>query len=275
MLSDFELIVHRLPECKEAKVYCIGDLHVGAIESNVKGWEQFTQMVLTEDNSYICLLGDLMNNATRSSVSNPFDDAMSAYPRPREQKRYLANALAPLRSRILCSVSGNHCFRSGKDADDDPMLDIMTKLDLEDYHRQNAAFVKLAFGTRHKIKGGVEAPLQTYVMCVTHGSGGGIYTGAAVNRNERFGMVLEGVDILAVGHTHKGTVSKPSKIVVDIRSNCVTQKSMTVISACSWLSYGGYAMRKMLLPSAAQDPYQPQTLLLGGSRNKRYIKTVW
>ena len=38
MKSDFDLIVHRLPECKEAKVYFIGDLHVGAIEANVKGW---------------------------------------------------------------------------------------------------------------------------------------------------------------------------------------------------------------------------------------------
>lgn len=221
----------------------------------------------------MCLLGDLMNNATRSSVSNCFDDAMSAYPRPREQKRYLANALAPISERILCAVSGNHCFRSGKDADDDPMLDIMAKLDLEDLYRQNAAFVKLAFGSRSK--NGENVPLQTYVMCVTHGSGGGIYTGAAVNRNERFGMVLEGVDILAVGHTHKGTVSKPSKIVVDIRSNVVIQKSMTVISACSWLSYGGYAMRKMLLPSSAQDPDQPQTLLLGGTRSARFVKTVW
>ena len=83
------------------------------------------------------------------------------------------------------------------------------------------------------------------------------------------------VDVLAVGHTHKGTITKPSKIVVDIHSNCVKQQSMTVISACSWLSYGGYAMRKMLLPSQAQDADQPQTLLLGGTRCGRYIKTVW
>lgn len=271
MRSDFDLIVHRLPECKEARLYCIGDLHVGAIEANLKGWETFVQTILQEKHAYVCLLGDLMNNATRSSVSNVFEETM----RPRDQKRYLANALAPLSERILCAVSGNHEQRSGKDADNDPMLDIMAKLDLEDLYRPNVAFVKLAFGSRLKMRGGIEAPLQTYVLCVTHGTGGGIYTGAAVNRNERFGMVLEGVDILAVGHTHKGMISKPSKIVVDIRSNTVQQKSMTVISACSWLSYGGYAMRKMLLPTAAQDPEQPQVLLLGGLRDKRYIKTVW
>ena len=269
MKSDFDLIIHRLPERKEAKLYFVGDLHAGAVEANIKGWESFVQRVLNEKNSYLCILGDMMNNATRSSVSNVFDDTM----RPREQKRYLANALAPLSERILCAVSGNHEYRSGKDADDDPMLDIMTKMDLEDLYRQNAAFVKLSFGTRNN--GRENVPLQTYVLCVTHGAGGGIYTGASVNRNERFGMVLEGVDILAVGHTHKGTVSKPSKIVVDSKTNSILQKTMTVVSACSWLSYGGYALRKMLLPSSAQDPEQPQTVLLGGTRYGRFIKTVW
>ena len=269
MRSDFDLIVHRLPECKEAKLYIIGDLHAGAIEANLKGWERFNERILNDKSAYVGIIGDMMNNATRSSVSNLFEDTM----RPREQKKYLMGALKSLTERILFIVPGNHEARSGKDADDDPLYDVACKLDLEDIYRPNAAFVKVCFGSRDK--GDRTTPLQTYVICATHGTGGGIYTGAAVNRNERFGMVLEGVDILAVGHTHKGTVSKPSKIVVDIHANSITQKSMTVISACSWLDYGGYAMRKMLLPSQAQDPDQPQTLLLGGTRYGRYIKTIW
>ena len=142
------------------------------------------------------------------------------------------------------------------------------------FRSPNAAFVKLAIGKRDNGHG-TEKTIQTYVLAVLHGSGGGIYTGATVNRNERFSYVLEGVDILAVGHTHKGTVSKPSKICVDPNRNNITQKSMTVISACSWLSYGGYALNKMLLPSQAQDVEHPQTVLLGGLRDKRFIKTIW
>ena len=268
MKTDFDLIVHRLPECKEARLYVIGDLHVGAIEANIKGWEQFTQKILQDKNAYIVILGDMMNNATKTSVSNVYEEVL----RPRDQKRYLVSALSQLTERILCIVPGNHEQRN-KDVDDEPLYDVACKLDLEDMYRPNCAFVKVCFGSRDK--GGQTVPLQTYVLAVTHGAGGGIYTGATVNRNERFGMVLEGVDVLCVGHTHKGTISKPSKIVVDIHSNCVKQQSMTVISACSWLSYGGYAMRKMLLPSQAQDPNQPQTLLLGGTRFGRYVKTVW
>ena len=273
MRSDFELIVHQLPECPEAKVYFVGDLHVGAIEANIDGWEKFRDGVLKEPNTYICLMGDLMNNATKSSVSNVFDDALSKYPRPRDQKRYLANALEPLRSRILCAVSGNHEQRSGKDADDDPTLDIMSKLDLEDYYRPNAAFLKIGFGERDA-GGGKSKPMQAYTLCCTHGAGGGIYTGAAVNRNERMAMFVN-ADILAVGHTHKGAITKPQRIEIDTYTNSVKLKSTTVISSCSWLSYGGYAMRKMLLPSSPQDPEQPQTLLLGANRTRRYIKVVW
>ena len=274
MKSDFDLIIHQLPECNEAKLFFVGDLHVGAIECNIKAWEDFCRMVLAEEHAYLCILGDLANNATRSSVSNIFDDAMSQFPRPREQKKYLVNSLKPLAERILCIVPGNHEARGGKDADDDILADVACKLDLEDVFRPNIAFLKLCFGSRNAGRG-YEKPLQCYTVAVTHGAGGGIYTGATVNRNERFGMVLEGVDILAVGHTHKGTVSKPSKIVVDRFKNTVTQRSMTVISACSWLSYGGYAARKMLLPAQAQDPEQPQTVLLGGLREKRFIKAVW
>ena len=269
MRSDFDLIVHQLPAAPEYKLYFVGDLHVGAIECNRKAWEDFCQKVLSDKNARLCILGDLLDNGTKQSVTNCFEASM----RPREQKKYLMTCLAPLSERILCIVRGNHEYRN-RDVDDDPLYDIACKLDLEDIYRSNAAFLKLSIGERSNGHDTKKA-LQMYTVAVLHGAGGGIYTGATVNRNERFSYVLEGVDILAVGHTHKGVVSKPSKICIDPIRNNVTQKSMTVISCCSWLSFGGYALNKMLLPSQAQDPEHPQTVLLGGLRNKRYIKTIW
>ena len=268
MKTDFDLIVHRLPECKEARVYVIGDLHVGAIEANIKGWEQFVQNILQDKNAYIVILGDMMNNATKTSVSNVYEEVL----RPRDQKRYLVSALSQLTERILCIVPGNHEQRN-KDVDDEPLYDVACKLDLEDMYRPNAAFLKVCFGSRNAGRKN-EKPLQVYTICCTHGAGGGIYTGAAVNRNERMAMFVN-ADILAVGHTHKGAITKPARIEIDPYNNSVKMKTTTVISACSWLSYGGYAMRKMLLPSSAQDPENPQTLLLGGTRYGRYVKTVW
>ena len=66
-------------------------------------------------------------------------------------------------------------------------------------------------------------------------------------------------------------MTKPSKIVIDRKNNKVTMAHYTVISMTSWLNYGGYAMKKMLLPSQVAEP---QKLKLHMSKNKR-IEVVW
>lgn len=260
MLNDFILIQHKFDD--GITIYPVGDVHLGAIEHCGVAWNTFCDMIRKDKSKKIILVGDLMNNATRSSVSNVFEETL----RPREQKKRMVEYLEPIRDHILCAVSGNHERRSGKDADNDPMYDIMTKLDLEDYYRQNAAFLKVSCGKYPH--GDYRA---TYTFLVTHGAGGGIYTGAAVNRNERFGNIVEGLDCLIVGHTHKGTVSRPSKIVIDAQNNKVSMKHYTVVSSVSWLNYGGYALQKMLLPS---DAAKPQQIILEGKARKN-LEVRW
>ena len=85
----------------------------------------------------------------------------------------LMRMLKPLRDRILCAVPGNHEGRSGKDADDCPIYDIMCKLDLEDFYRENIAFVKIGIGNP---KGDGERN-PTYALAIMHGAGGGIPPG--------------------------------------------------------------------------------------------------
>jgi len=90
----------------------------------------------------------------------------------------------------------------------------------------------------------------TYIGCVVHGAGGGMFTGAAVNRNENFAYVFDGLDFLIVGHTHKPVVTTPVKIVIDPQNKKVSEKPFKVIIASAWLRYGGYALRKQLRPAA-------------------------
>ena len=261
MLSDFDVIIRRFKSA--IKIACISDVHYGALEHMEREWQSFIQTVLADPAMFLILNGDLINNNTRSSVGSPWDDVV----RPSQQKREMVEALAPIRDRILCCTSGNHERRSMKDADDDPTYDIMTKLDLEDIYRPNAAFMKIQLGERSNApnKGN-----QTYTFAVTHGAGGGIYTGATVNRNERWGNVIDGLDCLVVGHTHKGTVSRPSKIVFDPFNNKVTLKEYVVISSVAWQNYGGYPMQKMLLPATTA---KPQILHL--SDKNKHIEVRW
>lgn len=156
------------------------------------------------------------------------------------KKRLMAEMLEPIKERILCAVCGNHERRSTKDADDEPTYDIMCKLDIEDKYRENMAFLKLQFGDTK----GNGASNPTYVLAITHGAGGGMLTGGSVNRNERFGYVIDGLDCLIVGHTHKPFITQPSKIKIDTHNNKVSLKPFKVVSSTSWLGYGGYAVQK-------------------------------
>lgn len=252
MVSDFTLITKHFPENKDIVLYPIADVHLGAAEHMESAWREFRTAIQNEENSYIILCGDLVNNSTRNSVSNVFDEVM----RPREQKRLMTEMLMPLRDKILCAVPGNHEGRSGRDADDDPMYDICAKLDLEDIYRENMAFLKIQIGKLDA--NGTRNP--TYTFAVTHGAGGGILTGGAVNRAERFGMAIDGIDGIITGHVHKPFVSHPGKIKVDTNNNRVSIKPFHVVTCTSWLEWGGYAARKNLLPTS----HIPQKILLSG-----------
>ena len=265
MLHDFDLIRHSFPG--DIDIYPIADVHLGAIEHDETKWQDFLRRVERE-NAYLILAGDLLNNSTRGArFANPFDEVL----RPREAKRRMTEYLKPLadNGRLLAITSGNHDARSLRDSDCDLTYDICSKLDVEHLYRENIAFMKVSLGKRNRSSGA----LASYVFCVTHGKSGGVYTGAAVNSSERFGgSVLEGVDCVVTGHVHKGFVSHPSKIVVDSTNNCVSMRSYVVVSCVSWLNYGGYAARSMLLPGEIANP---QRLHLVAREKDKQIITTW
>ena len=262
ILPDFEMIQHKFPNREDITIIPVADVHLGAKECDEEKFFDFLNLVKETPNVYLALAGDLINNATRSSVSNIFEERY----RPSDQKKMMAKLLEPVADRILVGIPGNHEARSGKDADDCPMYDIMCKLDIEHLYRENIAIVKIQMGENQRGNGAYN---PTYLLAVCHGSGGGIYTGGAVNKNERFGYTIDGIDALITGHTHKPVVSSPGKIKVDPVHNRVYIAPFKVITATSWLEYGGYAARKMLIPAA----HSLQTMTLRGKK-KEIIVTM-
>lgn len=266
MLPDFELIHFNFPGYDDVTIIPISDVHLGSPECMEQDFIAFIDTIKDKPNTYLILGGDLLDNGTKSGLTNPFRATMP----PSVQKKEVANILKPVKDKILCMVCGNHERRSGKDADDDPCYDIAAILGIDERYRENIAFVNIQLG-KHENAGsrtdGYHRP--SYTLVVTHGAGGGILTGGAVNRAERFGYVIDGMDALILGHTHKPYTTQPSKISIDVRNDKVSFKPFKVISMTSWLSYGGYAAQKMLLPTS----HCLQTLTLRGNK-KEIIVTM-
>lgn len=262
MLPDFELIQHQFYGGHDITIVPIFDVHLGSPGCMEQEFISFIETVKNTPNLYLILGGDLIDNGTRSSVTNPFRATMP----PSQQKKEMANILRPVADRILCILPGNHERRSGKDADDDPCYDIAAKMDIEDRYRENIAFLKIQMGRKNATCGDYR---PTYVITVVHGNGGGILTGGVVNKGERFGYVIDGMDALIMGHSHKPFSTQPGKIQIDPRNNQISVKPFKVISATSWLDFGGYAARNMLLPTS----HCLQTLTLRGKK-KEIIVTM-
>lgn len=261
MLPDFELIQHRFTGGHDITIIPISDVHLGSPECMEQEFIKFIDTIKDSPNTYLILGGDLIDNGTRSSVTNPFRATIP----PSAQKKEMANILRPVADKILCVLPGNHEARSGKDADDDPCYDIAAKLDIEDRYRENIAFVKIQLGKDTRNCPAYQRPC--YVLSVVHGAGGGILTGGVVNRAERFAYALSGVDAVILGHSHKPFTTQPGQVVVDPHNNTVSIRPFKVICMTSWLKFGGYAARKMLLPTS----HDLQTLTLRGNKKEMIV----
>ena len=261
MLPDFEMIQHQFLGGHDITIIPLADVHLGSAECMEMEFIKFIDTVKETPNTYLAVLGDLLDNGIKSSVSNTYKQVMS----PSQAKREMINILKPVADRIIVILPGNHELRSKKESDCDITFDMACELGIENRYRENLAFLKIQLGKDggHDEVAGRDRP--TYTLVCLHGSGGGM-TGAGVNRAEKFGNI-SGADALLLGHTHKPYTTQPGQIVIDTRNNIVSVRPYKIISATSWLKYGDYAARKMLMPST----HCLQTLILRGNKKEMVV----
>lgn len=258
MLDDYQLIQHSFPS--SITLIPIADVHIGSIGHNKEAWESFLRIVDRDESIRLGLVGDLCDNSTKNSIASPYDCTI----RPREQKERMVEYLRPLASRILFSVNGNHEARS-REVDMDISYDIMARLCLEDLYRENMAFVKISCGERNDAsRTNGKRSAAVYTIAATHGTNN--------NKLNAFSRNIDNCDVMIAAHTHDGMVKKPTKLVIDTLNNVVTEKTVVTVVAESWLSWGGYAARKMLLPSESANP---QKIILSDSSHRKNIEVRW
>lgn len=234
MLDDFTPIVHAL-DGRTIKVWAIADVHIGAKEADIAGFQRFLKRVENDPDSFIVIVGDLLNVGIRSAncPTDIYEETMPVH----AQIEKAAELLAPVADRILGCVGGNHEARAKKAVDLDPLFQVMVLIRKPDLYRPNMAFVRVNLG-----KGNTK---DHYALLLVHGK--------SANAKRKFAYSVEGVDAIISGHTHDPIVEKPARLVFTQRNNVVI-RPLVSLTACSWLDYGGYGAANLYLPKSTSDP---------------------
>lgn len=240
------MILHEVPlsaEFETIELDTFSDLHVGDPLFNRDLFYERREWVLSAPNRYVILNGDLMNVATKRSVSDVYEDVLT----PAEQLRWCKRELFPIRDRILSITNGNHEDRIKRDTSIDVVGELAEHLGVRERHFPNGVLLKLCFGTKRNQKRAV------YTIYHTHGRGGGALQGGKVLRMARMaGIVL--ADIYISSHTHFKVVFKESIYVPDLYNNNVRLVEQTFLNSSANLHWGGYAQVQGYKPGAQGSP---------------------
>lgn len=245
MLATENIVVKRF-EPGDVRLYPLADAHIGSAEFMRADFEKYIDKIKEDDKGYIVIAGDMLDTVIRRSVGNPYESVMT----PVEQKEYLARILEPVKDKIICATIGNHENRLVKELGTDPLYDVMCNIGKQDLYRPNACYVILELqsraGDRRRLRSN-ERP--TYTMFVSHGSGNAGTIWGSASKAGNMAMWSD-ADLIVSGHTHKPIAFPTAKLHIDTQNKTVSIKKQHVITATSWLRYGGYAVGHMMIPSA-------------------------
>ena len=252
--EDFDLIIHKLDkDLPYINIYPIGDLHIGSGNLDMDSWNRWKQTLMNDPYGYTVLVGDLLDNGLKSSLTNSYRATMQPY----EQQKWLLKELEPIKDKILGCVSGNHEKRSTILADIYPMYNIMAKLDKERLYRENFGFIKVNLGERNKDR------QCSYTIVIAHG--------ASKTATEKFSYAIDGMDVFIVGHIHQPKSAFQSKIVIDSKNETVSMKDFVHITVPSFQAIGGYTLEKMYMPQSSRIF---PVITLDGTKKDMQVKWV-
>ena len=231
----------------EIELHCLADDHIGDDQSNISVIKERISVIEDTPNAYCVLLGDSINNALANSKS----DIYSAHIHPSEQIQYVAELYAPIKDKILAILPGNHETRSWRAAGIDPTRMIALEMGLADKYYDEPLLMFLRFGTETRRLS--EGRPISYMVYLTHGTGGGKRVGSKANRVEDLAGIVD-ADLYCVGHTHMPITFKKDYFRTVPQHGVVQQVTKTFVNMAAALDYGSYGSQLGFTPSCKDNP---------------------
>ena len=147
------------------KVEIFSDLHIGSKKCDYKAIQERIRNVQADKNTYCIILGDLMNNSTKTSVGDVYEEAYT----PMQQINHCVEMFRPIKDKILGVTSGNHERRSYKTDGIDLTHFFCSELGISDKYDYCSCllFLRLGSDTRHS-KEGKNSRYVFYSIYMTH-----------------------------------------------------------------------------------------------------------
>lgn len=243
-------------DLRSLEIHTFSDWHIGDKACDIDAIKRQIDYIKEHENAYVICNGDLMNNATKTSVSDCYAEELT----PMEQLQTLCELLEPIKDRILILTQGNHEARTYRNDGIDLTALLAKQLDIYDKYVREGGVLFLRFGetsarTHHRT--------QLYSLYCTHGSGGGRKEGAKAIRLADMASIVD-CDIYVHSHTHLPMVMKQNFFRIDTANSNISEVEKLFINTSAQLKYGGYGQTFEFKPSNSTSPI----IYLNGSRKE-------
>lgn len=248
-------------ELKSAELHIFADEHLGDEHCDIKRLLQRIEYVKSTPNAYCILNGDIIDNATRTSIGDIYAQEFN----PMEQLQKAVDLFEPIKDKILCITHGNHENRTYKKEGINLSYLIAKQLGLSERYTPTSATLFVRLGeesNRYKESNGSGKYRQIcYTVYVLHGSGGGRKEGAKAIRLADMASIID-TDIYIHAHTHLPMIMKQAFHRIDTRNNTVALVDKLFVNTASNLNYGGYGEAGEFKPNSKETP----VVYLNGSK---------
>lgn len=242
IIVDLNKQFPKLKNVKQIELVVLADIHIGDPMFNKKEFLKARDYIKNTENCFCILNGDLINNATKNSVSDIYCEEL----KPMEQINTLLDYLEPIKNKILAATGGNHELRSYKESGIDITAIVMKQLGILDRYAEESYYIFLYFGDKY---GGRTAPM-CYTIYGTHGGSGGCTSGAKMNKLIKMADICY-ADLFIMSHLHQAMATTLDFMIPDYGNKCVLQKTMKFLMSNSFLDYGGYGERAGYRPNSS------------------------
>jgi predicted phosphodiesterase len=239
----------------EIELHILADLHLGDRHCDEKLVREQIDHIKNTDNAYLILNGDILNWASKMSVSDVYAETLS----PMEQIKRYTELFEPVKDKIIAMTQGNHEARAYRTEGVDLTQIVARQLGIEERYSAESCVIFLRVGGYQQASRHGE-PVPYTIFC-NHGSGGGRKEGAKAIRLADMASIVD-ADIYIHSHTHMPMAFRQSFYRVCLHNSSVQKVDRLFVNTAAALEYGGYGEAQEYKPASPKTP----VLRLSGRR---------